>query len=235
MSAKDLIKLLTRTCMTALESAVGRCVQARHYEVTVDHFLLGLLDEQGSDLSTVLALHRADAGQVREVVERSLRPLRTGNEGKPVFAPLLLQLIEDAYLQVTAGTGDRRVRSGALLVRLLQDPSRYGDQATIARLGKLMRLDTSFAREPCMLEASTEAREAKLDAPKPEPPRLPRRTIFHRVEVGDTLLTVAQRYAVDWEDVARHNGLDLHARLEPGSRVQVRVLAEIAGEMQGAD
>ena len=57
-----LVKALTPTCRTALESGVARCVAARNYEITLEHFLLGLIADLGSDFSRLVALHGFEPG-----------------------------------------------------------------------------------------------------------------------------------------------------------------------------
>ena len=52
---KSIIKRLTRACTTALEGGVVQCVNARHYEVTLEHVMLALLDNADSDLAFLVS------------------------------------------------------------------------------------------------------------------------------------------------------------------------------------
>ena len=52
---KTLIAHLNGFCRRSLEGAAGACVSRTNYEVTVEHLLLQMLDEPGSDLSQALA------------------------------------------------------------------------------------------------------------------------------------------------------------------------------------
>jgi type VI secretion system protein VasG len=97
----------------------------RHYEVTVEHMLLALLDEPEGDLPLLLEHFRIEAPRLRSSVQRLLEEQRSGNAGKPVFSPILLEWIQDAWLYASTELGETRVRSGALLVRLTQSPIRY--------------------------------------------------------------------------------------------------------------
>ena len=46
---KALIRRLNRFCSRALEGAAGLCVSRGHYEVTVEHLFLKLLEEPSAD------------------------------------------------------------------------------------------------------------------------------------------------------------------------------------------
>ncbi|MBX3261214.1 MAG: type VI secretion system ATPase TssH [Labilithrix sp.] len=122
---RALFKKLTPTCTRALEAAAGACVTGQHYEVTVEHLLGALLDDRESDVAVVLDHFRVDRAGVRATVQRYLGDLRSGNAGKPVFSQLLLELFQDAWVYASTELGEAQVRSGAMLVRILQAPNRY--------------------------------------------------------------------------------------------------------------
>jgi ATP-dependent Clp protease ATP-binding subunit ClpA len=220
MEAKALIKLLTPTCIRALEAAVGDTVNRRHYEVCVGHLLRALLDDGRSDVSVLLAQRGVDTREATGALDGSLGGLRAGNMGRPTFAPQLLELFEDAYRTVAEPHDEKRIRSGAMLFLIAGDPARYGLDAApfdAARLGFALYAPYRFAQ-------SQEAAEVRLEAPRPPPPRLPRETIQHTVAEGETLIAVARRFAVDVEDVARDNDRGIHDPLGPGQVLRVRIL-----------
>jgi hypothetical protein len=53
---KSLLKRLTKNCVAALEAGATQAVQARHYEITIEHFLLALLDD-----ATTISTRRSSA------------------------------------------------------------------------------------------------------------------------------------------------------------------------------
>jgi len=122
---RALIDKLNSVARRALEAAAGASVTGRHYEVTVEHFLHALLDLRESDLVVLLDRFQVDASRARAALHRSLTELRTGNAGRPGFSPLLLELLQDAWIYATTELHAARLRSGAVLVRLLQAPGRY--------------------------------------------------------------------------------------------------------------
>jgi type VI secretion system protein VasG len=122
---KNLARKLNDTCTRALNTAAGMCMSSRHYEVTVEHVLLALLDDPYSDLNEVFSHFRVDVAGARSYLQRYLSELRSGNAGKPVFDTLLWDWIQDAWLYTSTELGEEKVRSGALLVRLLMAQTRY--------------------------------------------------------------------------------------------------------------
>jgi type VI secretion system protein VasG len=122
---RSLLKTLNPTCTRALEGAASACIAARHYEVTVEHVLLALLDDLESDLHRILEHYEIDPAHFRSAIQRYLGDLRSGNAGKPTFGTLLFELIQDAWIYASTELGEAKVRSGALVVRLVMAPSRY--------------------------------------------------------------------------------------------------------------
>ncbi|MBK9258671.1 MAG: type VI secretion system ATPase TssH [Polyangiaceae bacterium] len=134
VEAKSIIKRLSRVCTAALEAAVVQCVTARHYEVTVEHLLLALLDDANSDVAFLVMHYDLDPARLRTALQRSLSDLRTGNAGKPVFSPTMLEWMQDAWTVGSVEYGFAKVRSGMLFARLLIQTSRY----TMSGIGALL-------------------------------------------------------------------------------------------------
>jgi type VI secretion system protein VasG len=122
---RPLLQKLNASCKRAFEVAAAECVAKRHYEVTVEHVFLALLQDRESDTCSILEHFKIDPIALENTVQRYVAELRTGNPGKPVFSALLLEWVQDAWVYASAELNLGEVRSGALLVRLSQAPSRY--------------------------------------------------------------------------------------------------------------
>ncbi len=122
---RSLLRKLNPTCTRALEAAASACIGSRHYEVTVEHLVLALLDDRESDLATAFEHYRIDLAHARATLQRYVGELRSGNAGKPTFSTLLLEWVQDAWLYSSTELSETAVRSGALLVRLVLSSSRY--------------------------------------------------------------------------------------------------------------
>jgi len=132
---KPLVGRLNAYCKQALEDGVGLCVSRGHYEITVEHFLVKLFDDIQADIPLMLRQHEIDAPQVRRGVELSIEDMRSGNAGRPAFSPLLLELLQDAWLIASVNLQETRIRSGAVLLAFLARATYYatGDYATPLR------------------------------------------------------------------------------------------------------
>jgi len=122
---RALLEKLNSVSRRALEAAAGASVTGRHYEVSVEHLLHALLDVRESDLVALLDRFQIDPSRTRARLHKSLTELRTGNVGRPGFSPLLLELLQDAWIYASTELHATRLRSGAILVRLLHAPGRY--------------------------------------------------------------------------------------------------------------
>jgi type VI secretion system protein VasG len=125
VDAKLLLNRLNHFCKRSLEAAAGQCVSRAHYEVGIEHFLLQLLDETKSDICMALTYFEIDPARVRKALQRILEGFRSGNPGKPVFSPLVLDCLQDAWLIGSVDLGLPSIRSGVLLVALVNNLPRY--------------------------------------------------------------------------------------------------------------
>jgi type VI secretion system protein VasG len=132
---KPLVGRLNAFTKQALEDGVGLCVSRSHYEITVEHLLVKLFDNVQADVALLLRQNGVDAALVKRDIDRAMEDMRTGNAGKPAFSPLLLELMQDAWLISSVNLGETRIRSGAVLLAFLARASYYatGDYAAPLR------------------------------------------------------------------------------------------------------
>jgi len=121
---RGLLRKLNAPSLRALESAAGMAVSRGHYEVLAEHILLRLLDDTTGDVLRIFQHFDVEPARVQRVLEQTLAALRTGNQGKPVFSPHLVALLENACLVGTVELGLTSVRSGALLLVIAAKPGR---------------------------------------------------------------------------------------------------------------
>lgn len=141
---KALFKRLNSTCTKALESGASLAISRGHYEISVDHLLLRLLEDNSSDMLLVFKAQGVPYGPLIRAVNKNLDKRKSGNSGRPVFSPLLVNWIQDAWLLGSVETGASRLRSGHLLTALLLQPERY-EAAEYVPIIKL--LDRQAVRE----------------------------------------------------------------------------------------
>ncbi len=121
---KLLRKQLNNVCIRALEAAAGVCISRTHYEITVEHMLAPLLDVERCDLRCALEHFKLDLAKVRAALNRALEDQKIGNAGRPQFSPFLAEWLADAWQIASLELSTPTIRSSALLLALLRNPSR---------------------------------------------------------------------------------------------------------------
>ena len=127
-------------CRAALDRAASQCWKSAHYELTVEHVLLALVEAAESDVSVVLGRLGVDLSALQGALQREIEAKRATNSGRPVASPILLQWLQDAFTVSAACFGEPIVRSGALLARLVLSPRQYSGLA-LSALESLPRED----------------------------------------------------------------------------------------------
>ncbi|MGD0618416.1 MAG: type VI secretion system ATPase TssH [Bryobacteraceae bacterium] len=122
LSLKSLIGKLNETTRKALEAAAGLCVTRTHYDVEIEHFLLKLLDDTGSDGSRIYERFGVDTSRLSADLTRSLDRLRTGNARTPSLSPSLVRMFTDAWTTGSIELGATDIRSGLTILALATQP-----------------------------------------------------------------------------------------------------------------
>lgn len=123
MIAKDPKKLLAKLndhMAQYLDAAAGFCLARTHYEVTIEHLLLKLLEDGKGDIPRILKHYGVDSGKLWDELVKSLEDLKAGNTGRPFISRLLWELLEGAWVAVSVHHEQTRVRSGALVEVILE-------------------------------------------------------------------------------------------------------------------
>ena len=138
---KSLVGRCGRDCTEVLYAAAGQAVNRQHYEVAVEHFLLAALERPGTDIPLALAKAGIDEARVRKALSGALEQFRSGSAGRPVFSPLLLDLLEAAWLVSSLDLGLGAIRTGAVLMAFLDKPAVYAQGSYLEAFGTVNRQD----------------------------------------------------------------------------------------------
>lgn len=136
---RALLKRLNPLCTRALEQAASFAISRSHYEVGVEHLLIKLLEEQQGDVPAIFRALNTSITPLSRALSRGVDHRQRGNSGRPVFSPLLVAWIQDAWLLGSVEGQAARVRSGHLFTVLLLQPERYEAAAYADLLGTLDR------------------------------------------------------------------------------------------------
>lgn len=177
---QQLIQALDAETRRDLESSAERCVARGGSKILVEDLLLGLQERPQSLLALALQDAVIDPGELSAALQS--RPEHSAS-CNPVFAPELVQWLQDALLVANLELGQCQVDQAALILALLRNPMRYAGsryQVLLARLDierlkafalsqkQLPAADTSAATGVTLLERFThnltqQARDGKLD------------------------------------------------------------------------
>ena len=145
---KSLLGLLNPVCRKALEAAAGDCVNRGHYDVTPEHFLKALLEHSEADAPRVASNTFGDAQRLVTALLPALEVMQSGNTGRPVFSPHLVRWLERAWMLASIDFGLADIRSGLLMLALVENPGRYlvGDHLELVETMSADDLRRNFVR-----------------------------------------------------------------------------------------
>ena len=177
---QQLIQALDAQTRRDLESSAERCVARGAHKILLEDLLLELLERPQGLLARALQDAELDAGQLRAALQSAGENNPSRN---PVFAPELVQWLQDALLVANLELGQSQVDQAALILALLRNPLRYAGsryQVLLAKLdierlkafalsqqeplasGKASSLDESLLKR-FTHNLTEQAREGKLD------------------------------------------------------------------------
>ncbi|QID17455.1 type VI secretion system ATPase TssH [Nitrogeniibacter mangrovi] len=121
-SLKTLISKLNDPCRTAAERAANLCIAHGNYEVDLEHLFLAFTEQPDSDFITVAKRSGISPTALERDLADEIGRFRSGNTRTPVFSPHLPRLFEQAWLIASLDTRNPRIRSGHLLLALMNEP-----------------------------------------------------------------------------------------------------------------
>ena len=177
---QQLIQALNAETRRDLESSAERCVARGGSKILVEDLLLSLLERPQGLLARALQDAELDAGELSIALQSRVEHNASRN---PVFAPELVQWLQDALLVANLELSESLVEQAALILALLRNPMRYAGsryQPLLAKLNierlkdfALSRNESSAGTKPAgrdesLLQRFThnltqQAREGKLD------------------------------------------------------------------------
>ena len=131
---QQLIQALDAQTRSDLESSAERCVARGGSKVLVEDLLLGLLERPQGLLARALLDAEVDAGELSAALQSRIEHSASRN---PVFAPELVQWLQDALLVANLELGQTQVEQAALILALLRNPMRYAGSRYQLLLAKL--------------------------------------------------------------------------------------------------
>ena len=188
-----LIGRLNDISRQALEASAALCISRQGAEITPAHLLFKLLETPFSDVRQILEHTGINHQQLQPLVGDSLNGEPQTAEPYPSFSPLLVELLQDAWLLASTELGHTELRSGAVFLALLMNADRYLMPRVAQALVDINReqLRKQFDR---LTEGSVERPQlTENGAARP---------------VADTDMDPLKRYATDFTKLGREEKLD---------------------------
>ncbi|KVU93433.1 ClpV1 family T6SS ATPase [Burkholderia ubonensis] len=222
MTPRDTTHLLRRLnphCAKALEAAVSLCQTRLADEITVEHWLLKLIEAGNGDIPSILLHYGINIDTVWDALIAAIENLPRNLRGKPALSPQLATMLQDAWMHASSETDEATIRSGNLLQAIVDTPHVLRAQNAWPLLSvssaQVQRLLPRLAHRSCESQlgegaeagtddnatvpagADTQERGARVATPTSTP--APQRTTE-----GDALT----RFAIDLTDKARRGDID---------------------------
>ncbi|AHM72162.1 type VI secretion system ATPase TssH [Yersinia hibernica] len=124
-----LLRRLNPYCAQALAGAATLCQTRAHAEITVEHWLLKLLEQGEGDITVIARRYEWDMDSLWQGLLAHLETLPRTVQGKPQLSAALQQLIKSAWLDASLQEDANAVRSVHLLAALINTPSLLAAEA----------------------------------------------------------------------------------------------------------
>jgi len=116
-----LIKVLNKTCLNALQGAAGLALTRTNPSIEVEHWLVKLVEQPDTDCSRIFRQFDVDPSVVLRELTRTLDGFRRGVQRNPDLSLSIARLIRSAWVLASLQFQAPEVRSGVLLLALLDD------------------------------------------------------------------------------------------------------------------
>ncbi|MCW4150246.1 type VI secretion system ATPase TssH [Halomonas sp. 18H] len=189
-----LIGRLNTIARQGLEQAALLCAQQQAPEVTVGHLLQAMLDQPLCDVRIICEHLDMDIAPLRAQLAEETRPPREVEVATPSFSPLLVELLQDAWLLASTEYQHPTLRSGAVFTALLHNPERYLGAGAVRLLADINRENLRHHLDPITADSA--------EAPQDEATGFPRQV---PADADDSALA---RFATSLTEQARQGTLD---------------------------
>ncbi|CNE56449.1 type VI secretion system ATPase TssH [Yersinia kristensenii] len=207
-----LLRRLNPYCAQALAGAATLCQTRAHAEITVEHWLLKLLEQGEGDITVIARRYEWDMDSLWQGLLAHLETLPRTVQGKPQLSAPLQQLIKSAWLDASLQENAEAVRSTHLLAALIATPSLLTADAawpllslSTTQLHRLLPLlDNQSDERPEVQQAA-----ALADSPVNLTDEAPTTTSASgQTQLNDALQAALDKFTLDVTAKARANQID---------------------------
>ncbi|MCD1127492.1 type VI secretion system ATPase TssH [Jinshanibacter sp. LJY008] len=117
-----LLRRLNPYCARALDAAASLCQTRAHPEITLEHWLLKLLEQGCGDMTVIARRYELDLDSVWQALLNQLESLPHTVQQKPVLSGVVQELLKSAWLIASLENQADSVRSAHILQALIDNP-----------------------------------------------------------------------------------------------------------------
>ncbi|MBT4880644.1 MAG: type VI secretion system ATPase TssH [Alphaproteobacteria bacterium] len=126
IDTRNLVGKLNPLCKRVFELAAEGCVSNTNFTVELEHLLSKLQEMPDSDFAFILRYYEIELDKFSQQLDMALSKLKRGNTRTPALSQHILTLLQDAWLITTLTFNEQRVRSGSLLLALINSENLRG-------------------------------------------------------------------------------------------------------------
>ncbi|OQR32894.1 ClpV1 family T6SS ATPase [Pseudomonas sp. T] len=198
-----LLRRLNPYCAQALSAAASLCQTRAHPVISIEHWLLKLLEQGEGDLTLIARRYEWDLDGIWQGLLDHLDSLPRQVRGKPQLADKLQQLIKNAWLRASLNEDNQSLRSIHLLAALLETPALLECEAAWPLLSlSEVQLERLL---PWLDEQSEERPQQQREAALAE---IPRTELAAPKDKQDALLAILDKFTQDVTAKAREGRID---------------------------
>lgn len=219
-SSVMLLRRLNPYCASALEAAASLCQTRAHAEITIEHWLLKILELGESDITVLARRYEWDMGSIWQSLLAHIDNLPRSIHSRPQLSKPLLNLIQQAWVIASLDEDIEHIRSVHLLSAMVKEPQLVPNDA----LWPLMTLSaTQLQRLRPLLDAQSDERPEVQSLASHNTSQSPSQLTQKGEEnssssnntnaivgeqLNEALLAVLNKFTVDVTEKARNGDID---------------------------
>jgi type VI secretion system protein VasG len=123
---RTLLSKLNPECKRAMVEAAELCVKQTQFNVELEHLLIRLIESGAPDLKLILDRFEINSNSVTTQLQQSMDGFKRGNGRTPAMSPHFIPLFQEAWLLSSMLLGGQQIRSGTVLLAMLEVDSLRG-------------------------------------------------------------------------------------------------------------
>lgn len=120
--SSELLRRLNPHCAKALEAAASLCQTRLADEISVEHWLLKLIEAGDGDIPAILNHYDLDVGAVWDALMAAIGHTPRNLRGRPSLSPQLAVVLQNAWFDACAHSSESSIRSGHVLQAIVDAP-----------------------------------------------------------------------------------------------------------------